>query len=364
MTKRYRFFNILVCSVCVGAVLFSLAYPSEAAGSVIRALSLCARRVIPGIFLFMAATKMLAKCGAASLFSRITGGVLEKALGVSESGAATVLFGLLSGYPTGAFMVGEFLESGKMSREEAQRLLPYVTAASPAFLIGGVGAMFGNTRFGAILLFGQTASALICLLLSHRNHNGTCACDIVRAEVSPLSSLVSTVKECGAASLNICSFVTFFCIFSEMILHFCPAYVKQSLFGAFLSGVCEISCGFDRASSLPLGAMTYAFCGAMLGFGGISVLMQVADAVGKHGLSIGKYFLGKLIQAAICASICLAVYPVTEKAELVLASFLFDAEQGKITAIWDITAIFIFQCAILALILAIVIKIFMFLQKK
>jgi ABC-type transporter Mla subunit MlaD len=84
----------------------------------------------------MAATKMLAKCGAATLFSHITGGVLEKALGTSENGAAAVLFGLLSGYPTGAFMIGAFLESGKMSPREAQRLLPYVTAASPAFIIG------------------------------------------------------------------------------------------------------------------------------------------------------------------------------------------------------------------------------------
>ena len=69
MTKRYRFFNIFICAVCVGAVLFSIVHPSEAASSVMRALSLCARKVIPGIFLFMAATKMLAGCGAATLFA-------------------------------------------------------------------------------------------------------------------------------------------------------------------------------------------------------------------------------------------------------------------------------------------------------
>lgn len=358
MTKKERVLNIFLCAVCLCVVIFAVLRPQVAAGAAFSALSLCIRRVVPSLFLFMVAAKMLAKCGFAAIFSRITHGALERFFGVSPCGAAVILLGLLSGYPTGAVVAGEYLASGKMERAEAEHVLPFATAASPAFLVGAVGGMFSDTRFGAVLLAAQVFSALFLLLLTRKKGGMPARVLETGAPVRPLASLTSSVKESGYAALAVCSFVTFFYVFSAMILHIFPLSGEAA---ALLSGMLEISCGFSRLADVGESCF---LGGLMLGFGGFSVFLQTADALGDTGVNLRKYLLCKCVQALLCGVLAVFFGKVFEFGGEMCAVFLFGREQAKISAVWETALVFAVICLFSAIVLVFFLKIFRFFSKK
>ncbi len=360
MTKGEHILRFFLCALCVFAVGFSVICPSVASEATLAALSLCAVRVVPSLFLFMAAAKMLSKCGGARLFSKFTRGAFEKLFGLSEGGGAVLFLGLLSGYPTGALVIAEFLQDKTMEKEEAERILPFVTAASPAFLIGAAGGMLGGTEEGLLLFFSQLASAFILLLVTRRKMSGIVRNSPKVRTATAISAVTSSIRECGGAILTVCSFVTFFYVFSAMTLYLLPEGTPDML-AAAISGFLEISCGFAHASTMPDSILRAFVCGAVTGFGGISVFMQSADALCACGVSMKKYFLGKITQALLCGCFC-AVAKWFRVG--VNAWVLFGEQEGKIRAIWEIFVNFTVFAAVICAVLPMILRILQNFSKK
>ena len=131
---------------------------------------------------------------------------------------------------------------------------------------------------------------------------------------APVVFYGSSITQGGCASKPGCAF---------------PAMVGQML------GIDHINLGFsgsckgesamaDWLASLPMRAFV---CGSVTGFGGISVFMQSADALCACGVSMKKYFLGKITQALLCGCFC-AVAKWFRVG--VNAWVLFGEQEGKI----------------------------------
>jgi hypothetical protein len=367
MTKKESVLRFFLAAVCVFAVVFSCIEPGRTANAAFSALSLCAKKVVPGVFIFMVSARLLAIFGAPRLFSRLTGGIFERVFGVSSGGAAVIFLGLLAGYPSGAAVASELVRGGRLEKGECARILPFATAASPAFLLSAVGSLMG-VRFGAVMLASQALSAFILLLLTRGKGEKTNAertpkqPALPQNHMPPLSAFTGAVKSSGAAALNICSFVTFFYIFSDMLLALFP--VKGPT-GALISGALEISCGFSALASLCAGVAWRYFCGgAILGFGGFSVLLQSADAAGDGGFRAGKYLAGKTAQGLLCGALAAAIGTLCESAYAREVFLFFGSEQGKIASLWQMLALFCLIFAILTVQIKIFTKIFKKLWKK
>ena len=361
MTKKEGALKLFLAAVCVFAVVFSLIEPERTARAAFAALSLCAEKVVPGVFIFMFSARVLVLFGAPRLFSRLTGGAFERVFGVSPGGAAVIFLGLIAGYPSGAAVASELMRCGSLGREESARILPFATAASPAFLLSAVGSLMG-VRFGAVMLASQLLSALILLLLTRGR--GEIKADALRetAPVRPPEAFTAALKSSGAAALNICSFVTFFYVFSDMLLALFPA---EGIFAALFSGALEISCGFSRLSSCGAGVALRFFCGgAILGFGGFSVLLQSADAAGEGGFCFGRYIVSKALQALLCGALAAAIGLLCEGAYVREVFLFFGSEQGKVAALLQMLAVFCLIFAFLAIQIKIFAKIFKKLWKK
>lgn len=361
MTKKESVLKIFLVAVCAFAVAFSFAEPERTAGAVRSALLLCVQRVVPGVFVFMVAARVLALLGAARIFSRITGGFLEKLFGVSAGGAAVIAIGLFAGYPTGAALAYELMRSGELDAREAERIIPFATAASPAFLLASVGKLCGE-RFGSVMLASQVASALLLLLLTRGSGGGKAAIGGTNPTVRPLAALSAALKSSGAAAINICSFVTFFYVLSEIVLSILPYGASGGAIGALVAGLMEISCGFSRLAGCG-GALGYFCGGAILGFGGFSVLLQSADAAGDGGFCAKRYLLCKAVQGLLCGALAVLFGSVFGQGFSGVFVF-FGEEQGKVAALWQIIASFALIFAFLLLILKIFAKIFKKLWKK
>lgn len=70
-----------------------------------------------------------------------------------------------------------------------------------------------------------------------------------------------------------------------------------------ISGIIELTNGVLLVSSVTSKALSFniIICAFLLGFGGISVLLQVLSITSKSDLSIKKYIYGKLLQGIIAA---------------------------------------------------------------
>ena len=71
-----------------------------------------------------------------------------------------------------------------------------------------------------------------------------------------------------------------------------------------ISGIIELTNGVSLITSIATKniSINIILCAFLLGFGGISVLLQVLSIISKTDLSIKKYIIGKLLQGIIAAT--------------------------------------------------------------
>jgi nucleoside recognition membrane protein YjiH len=79
--------------------------------------------------------------------------------------------------------------------------------------------------------------------------------------------------------------------------------IKYEFAKGIISGLVELTNGVSIISSISNKSLSVniIICAFLLGFGGLSVILQVLSIISKHKLSIKKYLLGKVMQAIISA---------------------------------------------------------------
>lgn len=291
---------------------FSLIFPEDAAASAARALSLCAKSVVPSLAVFVIGAKILIKTGFCEKLAKTPVRRLCPRLGLSCAGLTAFIIGLVSGFPMGAVALSELVMRGSMTKEEAQCLMPFCNNAGPAFVIGTVGAaFFGSAKIGLLLFAAQTAASVTALLLTAKGRRNTIsfihpsvANEKPQKRMDAGRIVSSSVAEGAAALLSVCGFVVFFSVLSDSLITLLSALNREpgALVGASLRGFFEISGGMAALGavngiSLPV---MYGLSGTMLGFGGLSVWMQASDRAGAADISVKGYLEGKLLCALLC----------------------------------------------------------------
>ena len=79
--------------------------------------------------------------------------------------------------------------------------------------------------------------------------------------------------------------------------------VDTSFIQGFLTGILEITNGINTISSIACKRLSFnlIFTAFLLGFGGISILLQVWSITSKTDLSIKPYVFGKLLHGLLAA---------------------------------------------------------------
>ena len=80
-------------------------------------------------------------------------------------------------------------------------------------------------------------------------------------------------------------------------------HIPSSFANGILSGIVELTNGVSIISHIPIKAISVniVICSFLLGFGGISVLLQVLSITSTSDISIKPYIIGKLMQGCIAA---------------------------------------------------------------
>lgn len=290
MTKR-KLWALILVSVMV-LLLWRSAVAAEA---VRRGLTLCARSVIPALFPYFVVSGLFISLGFADGVGRRLEPLTRRLFGVDGAGASAFFLGFLGGYPVGGRTVGQLYRAGRLSKDEAERLLAFCNNAGPSFILGVVGVgCFGSLRTGIYLYLVHAFSAVLVGILFRKKAPVSGQKVRHSAAFEPIAAFVRAVGEAAEGMVRLCGFVVFFLVILALITDL------TGLNHPVLLGLAELTTGVTALEGRP-GDLVWA--AALLGWGGLSVHGQTAAVLSDTDLGLGRYFLGKILQAIFSAGV-------------------------------------------------------------
>lgn len=291
MRKRLELW--LVCGLTLG-VCIAPEVGIRAAGE---ALSLCARALVPSLFVFFVLSGLLVRLGLAAATEKPLSRICRPLFGVGGSGMTAILLGFVSGYPVGTLCVKTLYQNGALSKTEAERLLAFCNNSGPLFILGTVGTvLLGNPIAGAILYLCHVLSAISVGILfrfyRHSEQPRPCRTAVFHAQ-----TLSTAVGESVRAAVENMLYVCGFTILFSVLIALLDAFLPPNL---LLSGLFEMTnaCNRIAAQTSPLSAKL-PLLSLVLGFGGLSVHLQLRGILSGTDLSAKTCLIGKVLQAIL-----------------------------------------------------------------
>ena len=300
-----------------------------------KGITLWANNVVPSLFPFFVAVELLKHTNLIYFLSIKLDKYMKPIFNLPGVASFPFVMGLISGYPVGAKIVSDLYSNNLCTQKEAERMLAFTNNSGPLFIIGTVGCSFySNTSIGILLLISHILSSICVGIIlgiisrinsvtnkftansrqsaSANNFSTLLQDDIKIADLGGIlgSAIVSAIK----SILMIGGFVTIFSVilsilnstkiltiisyFISNIFHINPDYIVGLLTGflEFTNGLYKISTINNKMLSINLILSSF-----IIGFGGISVTLQVLNIISKNKLSIKTYIFGKLLHGTISA---------------------------------------------------------------
>lgn len=319
MKRNISFF--LSMGLVFAALICLLVYPRAAAEGARNGLAVCAVSIIPSLFPFMVVCSAFIALGLPRTLTALAEPPARRLFGVSGSGAAALMLGLIGGYPLGVSAVADMYRSGALSKGEARRLTAFCDNCGPGFTVSIAGmAVFGQPSAGLFLYVVHILSALLTGILLRRAPKGGQS-SAPRPHPPMAEAFTESVRRSALTCLTVCGFVVFFSTLTGLLtaLGVFPALAGRfsALTGAelhfsysLLIGLLELGTGVTSMAGLSLSAASMALCAFLLGWGGLSVQAQAAAIAAQSGLPAWPHLLGKLLHGVLSALLVLLVYPI------------------------------------------------------
>ena len=292
-------------------------------------LSLWANSVVPSLFPFFVATELLMHTNLINYLGILLNRFMKPLFNIRGEGAFAFIMGIISGYPVGAKIACTFRENNICSKEECERLLSFTNNSGPLFIIGSVGlSMFQNSMIGFLLFITHLLACISVGVIfrfwksnkksysTFQNNKNEFKNNYVN--VSNLGEVLSESIISGIKTVVLIG--GFVVIFSAIIsiltssgaLHimsliFTPLFnflhIDTSFIQAILTGFIEITNGINQIANIPCKKLSIniIITAFLLGFGGVSILLQVLSITSKTDLSIKPYIYGKLLQGILAS---------------------------------------------------------------
>ena len=288
---------------------------------------LWATSVVPSLLPFFIATEILNYTNIVSFLGRFLNKFMRPLFNVPGEGSFALIMGIISGYPVGAKIVSNFKKQGICTEVECERLLAFTNNSGPLFIIGTVGvSLFSSSSIGIKLFIAHFISCILVGFLfrwwksSKRASSFSTVSTKSTVNYLSFSNLGSVLSKSIQSAIQsiivIGGFVVLFSVIISMLRSSRILFLFSTVLNPFLkllniptvysqgiiTGIIEVTNGVKLVAinSNPISIILASF---LLGFGGISVLLQVLSITSEAKISIKPYILGKFIQACFSAVI-------------------------------------------------------------
>ena len=276
-----------------------LGYPAAVGEAVAQSALYCLTTLVPSLFPFMAAAGYGARSPAGEALGRLLSPVTRHLFRLPQAAGTTLLLAFAGGYPAGARGVSLLWERGRLTREQAARMMAFCVAPGPAFVVTFVGvSVLGSPRAGWLLLAAVTLSGLGLGVLAGLGK----PLPPRQAPSSPREgggALVASVGDACRATALMCGCVLLFAAGSGLARAsglwggLCRLVAAADLCKPFqgeavLGFLWEVTAGSAGAARLGAPGALFAFG---LGFGGLCVHAQVFAFFREFPLGKRWFFL-------------------------------------------------------------------------
>lgn len=317
---------IIPIGVCI-FTFFLVLFSSDNLLSAKNGMLLWATSVVPSLLPFFIATEILNYTNIISILGRFLNKFMRPIFNVPGEGSFALIMGIVSGYPVGAKIVSNLKKQGICTDVECERLLAFTNNSGPLFIIGTVGvSLFSSSSIGLKLFLAHFISCILVGFLFRwwKSSKRTSSVSTVSTKstvnylsFSNLGSVLSkSIQSAIQSVIVIGGFVVLFSVIISMLRSSKILFLFSTVLKPFLkllniptvysqgiiTGIIEVTNGVKLVAinSNPISIILASF---LLGFGGISVLLQVLSITSEAKISIKPYILGKFIQACFSAVI-------------------------------------------------------------
>ncbi len=288
MTKVYK--KIIQFIFFAGILLLLLTAPFLTLTYAKKGLSIWYQSMVPSLLPMMILTSCMIKLNITTTFASFLHPVTKRIYHLSKNGTYALLMGFLCGFPMGAKVITELYKNKKLSKDEANSLLPICNNIGPIFMLTyGLRTFVSKNSYVILFLFYGIPLVYAYFILRKKSF---VSCTMKNNERMPFSvALDESISEGAAGILSLGGYLMFFSILSILPKEFLKLSNQVSSLCACLL---EITDGLSYATDLP----SYVLL-SLLQFGGICCIFQTIKYLANTDLSLRHYLIHKFFLSVI-----------------------------------------------------------------
>ena len=344
--KVYKLKKMLYILTFILVLTLLLVFSKENFNNVKKSIAIFFASVLPSLFPFILFTEIVLNTHVINTISKYLGKIISKIFKTSPNSTAAIVIGFLCGFPMGATSVTNLLESGKINKIQAEKLLTFVNNCNPAFILSTVGiGIFSNIQIGLLLLISHYVSAIILGIIFSRkplyniihkneenlnryyeNNNNLDKKNAYKSFFDIVKS--SIVKAFFTLDIILGFMIIFNLIYLQLnnLLNYLNVNENISL---IISGIFEMTAGcvniFSTNFSIYLKIYLISFT---LGFSGLCVICQIYSVITKYNFSFKNLILSKLIHGIFSAIITYILLSFTNIVDIDSISVFGSIDNG------------------------------------
>lgn len=301
--NNYRlktFFAFFAVTAFVTALFIE---PKAAADGVRGGLAICAHTVIPTLFPFMAAADFTVRSGLSEIIGKVSAPFTQKFFRLPGSASCAVFMSLVGGFPVGARMTAQLIETSCVSKSQGRRMMLFCVNGGPAFVIGAVGAeMLSSVKAGVLIYI-----ALVCASLTVGFLLRFTAKEEKNEETRPVAlfdgyAISESVRQTVQAMLGICAWILLF----DCIVSFADRFIKNEVLSSLFGMLAEVTAGSAAAAKKLPSFMT----AAVVGWSGLAIHCQIFPYLKTAELKLRTFWLFRFVNAVLAAAFAWLLFKI------------------------------------------------------
>lgn len=313
--QKEKIRNLLLGFLLTVSICALIAFPHLVKKSVAESLLYCLTALVPSLFPFMVLTSFAVHSGAGEALGKPFGWIVRYLFRLPEVCAVPILLSFLGGYPAGARGASLLLRQGKISEEQAGRMMLFCVNPGIAFVVTFLGGGILKSFFLGWVLFWAVTLAGILLGILSGLRSPVPERTVQEASVASGGALIRSVSDASRSVMTMCACIVMFAGFTALlhgtgifqilcrVLSALPFFTPMES-AVVLSFLLEVTGGVGAAQKLSVSPSFYAFG---LAFGGLCVHLQVFSFFPKLPVKKTTFFLFRFCHGLAAQGIFLLI---------------------------------------------------------
>ena len=288
MSKFYK--KLIQLFFLSGTLLLLLTVPDLTLNYAKKGLAIWYQSMVPALLPMMILTSCMIKLNVTGMFASILHPITHKIYHLSKNGTYALIVGFLCGFPMGAKVICELYLQQKLSKKEANALLPICNNIGPVFMLTyGLKSFINHHIYIVLILFYVLPLIYAFIIFRNMSFETTKEASVQRIPFS--IALDDSISDSAAGIMSLGGYLMFFSILTLVPNELLPlSNIHTQLYICIL----EITNGLSYPPVLPAYILL-----SLLQFGGVCCIFQTIKYVSKTDLSFKKYMLHKIALSLI-----------------------------------------------------------------